>query len=156
MSIRLPPQLDASSLTETVAGLGPSQRVISRAVYAEEYASSLRECMQGSPGCEEMVRSHDDHCVKTTTNAALSMLINIARDMKPAHSETFKASTEVDIMSAIQTSVAMDESNPEGIVDALSKCSLEAANESFKACIRIRAIDGGSLLTRVALLSSIR
>jgi len=39
----------------------PIQRVLSRAVYHEEYERSLISCMQEAPGCDLMLASHYDH-----------------------------------------------------------------------------------------------
>lgn len=40
--------VDVASLAARLVSC-PSQRVISRAVYAEEYEESLRQCMKGTP-----------------------------------------------------------------------------------------------------------
>lgn len=49
----------------------PLQRVLSRALYHQEYEQSLRNCMQDAPGADLMLASHRDHMVQHRNNPAL-------------------------------------------------------------------------------------
>ncbi|CAK0853597.1 unnamed protein product [Prorocentrum cordatum] len=50
----------------------PVQRAVSRAVYAEEYEASLRECMERRPGeLEEMLQEHRRHVAQQRAHAQL-------------------------------------------------------------------------------------
>ncbi|EKU22577.1 hypothetical protein NGA_0443900 [Nannochloropsis gaditana CCMP526] len=61
----------------------PSQRLVSRAVYAEEYQKSLRECMAGdTPGAKEMLAAHDDHVQAVKQNPAMQALVETLRKLK--------------------------------------------------------------------------
>eukprot|EP00656_Telonema_subtile_P037091 TRINITY_DN4119_c0_g1_i2.p1 TRINITY_DN4119_c0_g1~~TRINITY_DN4119_c0_g1_i2.p1 ORF type:complete len:417 (-),score=89.01 TRINITY_DN4119_c0_g1_i2:67-1185(-) len=58
------------------------QRVVSRAVYSEEYEESLWECMQGVEGCSEMLKSHEDSMAQVAANAPLNGLVQRFREWK--------------------------------------------------------------------------
>jgi len=60
----------------------PLQRSLSRVIYKEEYEQSLVECMAGSPGCEEMIASHRDHCAAVEMNKPLRDLVDALRKWK--------------------------------------------------------------------------
>ena len=74
-----------STHAEVCAGLTRSgaQRLLSRAVYAEEYARSLTACMTGEPELHELLASHEQHvaaCVAPTSKMA--PLVHAARSLK--------------------------------------------------------------------------
>jgi hypothetical protein len=86
VNLSLPP----SALTDmpaTAAALRATgrQRSVSRAVYAEEYDASLRECMQGTGGgvLEGMTQAHEQHLATVQRNAPLRRLVEELRRMKP-------------------------------------------------------------------------
>jgi|APGre2960657423_1045063.scaffolds.fasta_scaffold61876_1 hypothetical protein len=80
VGLSLPPSALAD-VPATAARLraSPTQRALSRAVYAEEYESSLRECMQGQPGQAEMLAAHALHLRSVHLNAPLAKLVDALR-----------------------------------------------------------------------------
>ena len=60
----------------------PCQRSISRAVLADEYETSLRECMAGSDGVEDMLASHANYLEKTKANVPLWHLVRHLQQMR--------------------------------------------------------------------------
>ncbi len=59
------------------------QRSLSRAVYADEYELSLRECMQGAQGEADMLAAHYAHIQAVQRNAPLARLVAALRHLKP-------------------------------------------------------------------------
>ena len=60
--------------------LEPAQRVLSRAVYADEYAASIRECFEETPPQQAAVlASHEAHVAAQMANAAVARLVGSAR-----------------------------------------------------------------------------
>ena len=86
VNLSLPPSAlaDMPSTTAALRATG-LQRSVSRAVYAEEYDSSLRECMQGTGGgvLEGMTQAHEQHLATVQRNAPLHRLVNELKRMKP-------------------------------------------------------------------------
>ena len=62
--------------------VSPSQRSVSRAVYREVYLETLRNCMEGSDGCEEMRESHELILENFRSNKPLWSLIESLREVK--------------------------------------------------------------------------
>ena len=60
----------------------PAQRVLSRAVYPDEYEASLMECMAGADGCSQMLESHRLHLKAVRANAPLKALVDALRRLK--------------------------------------------------------------------------
>lgn len=60
----------------------PVQRLLSRAVYDEEYEASLVACMQGSDGCGEMVAGHRAQVERQRAHPSLKLLIDALRLIK--------------------------------------------------------------------------
>jgi hypothetical protein len=60
----------------------PAQRSVSRAVYREEYLASLRSCMEGHPGFEEMRASHESTVERFKANKPLWGLVEQLRKVK--------------------------------------------------------------------------
>jgi hypothetical protein len=83
LGLRLPPsaQHDAPATAELLR-LSPCQRALSRAVYAEEYEASLRECMQGTDGEAQMLAAHALFLSEAEQNAPLWRLICALRTLK--------------------------------------------------------------------------
>lgn len=52
----------------------PVQRVLSRGVYEEEYERSLRECMAGADGFEEMLGAHQALVSQRQVEGTISLL----------------------------------------------------------------------------------
>eukprot|EP00501_MAST-03F_sp_TOSAG23-6_P000182 GSMAST32.ASY1.ANO1.185.1 assembled CDS len=80
-------QLKAKHLTLSPTNLSalfnsPLQRILSRAVYADEYEASIQECMQGSDGAQYMTQYHRKHIEMLKTNTSLALCIERLRDMK--------------------------------------------------------------------------
>ena len=75
-----------AAIEDIAAGLasGPSQRIVSRALYREEYEASLRECMQGAEGEDAMVALHRAHLAAVAKHDQLSRLVQRLRDLKQA------------------------------------------------------------------------
>lgn len=63
--------------------LSPVQRAVSRAVYAEEYEESLRDCMAEAPGSAEMLQEHWVHVQRQQTHPQLGPLVKALRALKP-------------------------------------------------------------------------
>lgn len=82
--LRLPPSA-MQDIHGTAASLRAAacQRSLSRAVYKEEYEESLRECMAGAPGLEEMLDAHTLHVEGVARNAPLQRLVDALRALKP-------------------------------------------------------------------------
>ena len=59
------------------------QRAVSRAVYAEEYEVSLRECMGGAEGAAEMVAAHLAHVAQQRAHPQLAPFVEGLRKRKP-------------------------------------------------------------------------
>jgi hypothetical protein len=74
-----------ATLEEIVALLRDTgrQRSVSRAVYAEEYAVSMAECMQGAEGQDALLRAHAEHLDSVQRNGPLRRLVDLLRSMKP-------------------------------------------------------------------------
>jgi len=62
--------------------VSPSQRTVSRAVYRELYSETVRNCMEGSDGCEEMIESHELIIENFRSNKPLWSLIESLREVK--------------------------------------------------------------------------
>lgn len=65
----------------------PVQRSLSRALYAEEYEASLRECMAEGPGCAEMLQAHAAHVRQQMSHPALGPFLEHLRSLKPRATE---------------------------------------------------------------------
>ena len=76
--------LDDSAVAALCAS--PKQRAVSRAVYAEEYATSLRECMGDSEGSTEMQQSHAEHVAQQAGHKLLAPFVAGLRERKPVGS----------------------------------------------------------------------
>lgn len=53
----------------------PVQRVLSRGVYEEQYERSLRDCMEGAEGFEEMLAAHE-----ALVSITLYVCVQVQRD----------------------------------------------------------------------------
>lgn len=51
------------------------QRSISRAVYAEEYEESMRACMRGASGEEQLLAAHEARLMQVAVNEPLALLV---------------------------------------------------------------------------------
>lgn len=84
--VRLPRAGDESEFRQALALLGKSaaQRVLSRAVYAEAYAASLRECMADAPPGQlaAMLHAHDRHVQASRAHAPTAAAIHLAVQMR--------------------------------------------------------------------------
>lgn len=84
-SLRLDPRASPCAALR----MDPAQRILSRAVYAEEYAESIRECFRATP--EQMaavLESHERHVESQMTgSAAFARLVQEARASKPPPSQ---------------------------------------------------------------------
>ena len=80
-------QLDARKPCDGALLLDPAQRLLSRAVYSEEYEASIRECFQRAPAeqREAVLRSHTSHVEGQMANAAFARLASAARALKARH-----------------------------------------------------------------------
>ena len=63
----------------------PLQRVLSRAIYAEEYEESLWQCMGDSEGGRAMVHSHHSHLRAIAANAPLQSFVDRCRAYRKAN-----------------------------------------------------------------------
>lgn len=86
---------DSAEVLESFSG-SPVQRSVSRAVYAEAYERSLRECMTGAPGFEEMLKEHQLQIEKQQTHPQLGPFLERLRAL------TFKAAGETAIESCTE------------------------------------------------------
>jgi hypothetical protein len=84
--VRLPSAGGDAGVRRALFSLGKSaaQRVLSRAVYADAYAASLRECMADAPAgqLEAMLRAHDRHVRESRENAATAAAMHVAGQMR--------------------------------------------------------------------------
>ena len=84
--VRVPHEGGAPRLREALRDLAGSaaQRVLSRAVYAEEYAESLRECMGGAPTgqLEAMLFAHEKHVHASRAHPATALAVEVARALR--------------------------------------------------------------------------
>ena len=83
--------LDASSEGIKRIMSTPLQRVLSRAVYAEEYEASIQECMQGSKGGQYMTLVHRMHVKALQKNPALSKFVQQLREIKEEREQLWRA-----------------------------------------------------------------
>lgn len=60
----------------------PVQRALSRAVYAEAYEMSLRECMGEAPGAAEMVAEHQKHIESNMAHPQLGPFVTYLRGLR--------------------------------------------------------------------------
>ena len=73
-------RLDCRVAPTSLHVLDPSTRQLSRAVYAEEYAASIRETFADSPDQGALVlASHEDHVASSMANPAFAQLVQAAR-----------------------------------------------------------------------------
>ena len=93
-------RLDARVSPWEMRLLDPATRLLSRAVYAEAYAASIRECFADQPEqCADMLASHDAHVAQSMANPALARLVNGTReklrelDHHPASSQPLAAAS---------------------------------------------------------------
>ena len=93
-------RLDARVSPWEMRLLDPATRLLSRAVYAEAYAASIRECFADQPEqCADMLASHDAHVAQSMANPALARLVNGTReklrelDHQPASSQPLAAAS---------------------------------------------------------------
>ena len=81
-------RLDLRQLADDEAALvaflrrSPAQRLLSRGVYQEEYEASLRDCMAGAPGFEELQEAHDRHLASVRAHPAMFALTKKLRGVK--------------------------------------------------------------------------
>ena len=82
-SLRLDPKASPCAALR----MDPAQRILSRAVYAEEYAASIRECFRATPEQEAAVlESHHRHVEQQMAgSAAFARLVTEARACKPTN-----------------------------------------------------------------------
>ena len=88
-----PDELVRGHIGAAQLGLSAAQRVLSRHVYAEEYASSLVDCYACAdvagpsaelpPMARAMLRSHEAHVAAAAGSAVLAPLVAAARAAKP-------------------------------------------------------------------------
>ena len=60
----------------------PVQRLLSRAVYEEEYINSIEECMKDTEGLHVMLSTHKQHIERMKQNMGLWMLIEKLKDYR--------------------------------------------------------------------------
>jgi hypothetical protein len=60
-----------------------AQRQLVRGVYKEEFEESLRQCMEGVPGFEPLIRSHYEHLEGLRNNGDMHRLVLWLRKGKP-------------------------------------------------------------------------
>jgi len=60
----------------------PVQRAVSRAVYAEEFEVSLRACMQGETGCDELLEEHTTAVAKARAHPQLGPFVEHLRGIR--------------------------------------------------------------------------
>ncbi|CAN0155733.1 unnamed protein product [Discosporangium mesarthrocarpum] len=58
----------------------PVQRVLSRGVYEERYEQSLRECMEGHRGYEDMLEAHHNQVARLKANRSLCAIVSRLRE----------------------------------------------------------------------------
>jgi len=58
------------------------QRAVCRAVYAEGFEISLRECFQNTAGCRVMLSAHSQHLAGVAANMPLQAFVNELRRLK--------------------------------------------------------------------------
>ena len=79
-------RLDARKPCGPNLRLDPAQRLLSRAVYAEEYASSIEECFAQTPAqMAEVLKSHHAHVNAQMANPAFARLVATAKTLKAEH-----------------------------------------------------------------------
>ena len=92
-------RLDVRTVRDPAADLRlhAAQRLLSRAVYDEEYARSLSDCFEGTPAVgKALLAAHSKHVHVSRSNAAFSRLADQARALKQAtalESDTATAAT---------------------------------------------------------------
>jgi hypothetical protein len=95
--VRLPRGDGEPELRQALAFLGRSaaQRVLSRAVYADAYAASLRQCMADAPAGQlnAMLRAHQGHVHETRAHPATAAAVHLAGRMR-AEAERAPAAKE--------------------------------------------------------------
>lgn len=94
-------KLDEASIASLQAS--PRQRAVSRAVYAEEYDASLRECMAGGEGATEMLAAHVEHVAQQMLHPQLEPFITGLRKLKPSASATWVWKTGSESSDAVST-----------------------------------------------------
>jgi len=72
----------------------PLQRLLSRAVYEDQYEQSLKECMQDAPGGALMLEAHSEHMIAHRKNPAMVQCVTIIQ--KYAHIEPKAFSSQQD------------------------------------------------------------
>eukprot|EP00928_Gymnodinium_smaydae_P018551 TRINITY_DN17060_c0_g1_i1.p2 TRINITY_DN17060_c0_g1~~TRINITY_DN17060_c0_g1_i1.p2 ORF type:complete len:300 (+),score=85.10 TRINITY_DN17060_c0_g1_i1:80-979(+) len=65
----------------------PLQRALSRAVYAESYEESLVQCLEGAPGCKEMLEEHRKHVAQQMSHPQLGPFVEHLRSLRPPPSD---------------------------------------------------------------------
>ena len=76
-------RLDARKPCDEALLLDPAQRLLSRAVYSEEYAESIRDCFATTPGQRDAVlAAHERHVASMMANQAFARLVTHARVLK--------------------------------------------------------------------------
>ena len=79
-------QLKVDDASIAALQASPRQRAVSRAVYREEYDTSLRECMAGAEGLPEMLAAHATHVAQQMSHPQLEPFIKNLRALKPSSS----------------------------------------------------------------------
>jgi hypothetical protein len=79
-------QLKLDDVSVSALQGSPRQRAVSRAVYCEEYDTSLRECMAGAEGLAEMLAAHAAHVAQQMSHPQLEPFISGLRALKPSSS----------------------------------------------------------------------
>lgn len=67
--------------------LSPVHRAVSRAVYAEEYEASLRECLEGSESFDRLLLEHAQHVAGRNSHPSLGPFLKQLREKKDAINE---------------------------------------------------------------------
>ena len=111
----------------------PLQRILSRSVYDEEYAESLRQCMGSTPGATEMLESHTKRVASLMSNAAVNEFVCGLRALKgkgPPENTTPESNSAVT-----HEEVELSE---ESKIDqfACDICGVKGDDDSIKKCAR--------------------
>mmetsp|Transcript_13448 Transcript_13448/g.34460 ORF Transcript_13448/g.34460 Transcript_13448/m.34460 type:complete len:384 (+) Transcript_13448:67-1218(+) len=95
-------RLDVRSITDVAMDLklSPAQRLLSRTVYADEYAQSIRDCFELTPMQREvLLSSHTAHVDASLRNDVFARLAKQAQSGKPL-SEAKEVSSEQETLAS--------------------------------------------------------
>jgi hypothetical protein len=138
-------KLDGRVAPTDLHRLDPATRLLSRAVYAEEYAASIADTFADAPDQrDDFLGSHQAHVAQSMANPALAKLVQAARAAKERAQEQQADAAPLAAGSATTAPAAVDGSGSGG-----AACGSQQLRFAVELGMRAVASDGLQTVLRV-------